>query len=123
MSLAADLVLVLHFALAAFVAGGLAAIWIGGPPGWAWVRRRLWRALHLGAVMVVAAEALLGITCPLTLWEDLLRGRTPEAAGFVARWVGRLLYWDLPPAAFTLLYLAIALATAAGWKRFPPRGK
>ncbi len=58
------------------------------------------RYAHLGAIAFVAAEALLGIACPLTVWEDLLRGGVrPES--FVARWVHHFLYYRAPEWVFT----------------------
>ena len=68
----------------------------------------------------MAAEALLGIACPLTVWEDSLRGGLGNRS-FVARWVARLLYYDLPEWVFTVLYLAAAAATIAAWWLVPPR--
>jgi hypothetical protein len=116
----ADLVLVLHFALAVFIAGGIAAIWLGWVLAWPWVRNRAFRLAHLAAICVVALEALLGIACPLTVLEDSLRGGRVER-GFVARWVGRLLYYDLPPWVFTSAYVAAAAATLLAWRLVPPR--
>ena len=34
--LAADAILVVHFAFVAFVVGGLGAIWLGAASGWRW---------------------------------------------------------------------------------------
>jgi hypothetical protein len=72
--LLADALLVVHFAIAAFILGGLIAVWVGAALAWGWVRNPWFRYLHLGAIAFVALEALAGIACPLTVWEDLLRG-------------------------------------------------
>jgi hypothetical protein len=120
--LVADAVLVLHFAIAAFVTLGLPAVWVGVALGWGWVRNRAFRYLHLGAIAFVAAEALLGIACPVTVWENMLRGGAqPEA--FVARWVNRLLYYDAPAWVFTAAYVAWTLVTFATLVLVPPRRK
>jgi hypothetical protein len=120
--LLADFLVVLHFALVAFIVGGLLLTWIGAALDWRWVRNRWFRYLHLGAIAYVAAEALLGIACPLTVWEDLLRGGVrPES--FVARWVHRLLYYRAPEWVFTAAYLLWALATLATLRLVPPRRK
>jgi len=117
--LIADLVLVLHFSIAGFIVGGLVLVWIGALAHWGWVRNRWFRYLHLAAIAVVAAEALLGIACPLTLWEDLLRGGArPDS--FVGRWVARLLYYDAPDWLFTTLYAAWAAATLLTLRCVPP---
>ena len=108
--LAADALLVLHFAIAAFVVGGLILVWVGVTAGWAWIRNPWFRYAHLGAILFVAAEALLGYACPLTVWEDLLRGGVrPES--FIGRWVYRLLYYHAPEWVFTTAYAAWTAAT------------
>jgi len=73
-ALLADIVLIAHFLFVAFVVGGLAVVWIGAAAGWAWVRNFWFRAAHLAEIMFVACEALAGVWCPLTFWEDALRG-------------------------------------------------
>lgn len=116
----AELILVVHFAIVIFIVGGLLAVWAGAALGWRWVRNPWFRYLHLAAIASVAAEALLGVACPLTVWEDLLRG---EAGGesFVGRWVRRLLYYDASASVFAALYVAWTLATLATLRLVPPR--
>lgn len=116
----ADALLVLHFAIVVFIVGGLLLTWIGAALGWRWVRNRWFRYLHLGAIAFVALEALIGMTCPLTEWEDALRGGArPES--FVGHWVQRLLYYRAPEWMFTALYVAWATATLATLRLVPPR--
>jgi len=117
----ADLVLLAHAAFVAFVVGGLVATWVGEALGRAWARHAVFRGLHLAAITFVVAESLLGIACPLTVWEDALRCRDGVPESFVARTVRAALYWDLPESAFTALYVAFALAVAWTWRRWPPR--
>jgi len=120
--LAADALLVFHFAIAAFIVGGLILVWIGAAAGWMWVRNPWFRYAHVGAIAFVAAEALLGYACPLTVWEDTLRGGVrPES--FIGRWVYRLLYYNAPEWLFTTLYAAWAGATLLTLKLVPPRRK
>lgn len=115
----ADALLVLHFALAAFIVGGLILVWIGAAAGWVWVRNPWFRYAHLAAIIFVAGEALLGYACPLTLWEDLLRGGVrPES--FIGRWVYRLLYYQAPEWVFTTLYALWAGATLVTLRLAPP---
>ena len=116
---AADALLVLHFAVAAFIVVGLLAVWIGAARGWRWIRNLWFRLAHLAAIALVAAEALLGYACPLTVWEDLLRGGLrPES--FVARWVYRALYYNAPEWVFTAAYSAWAAATVVTLFLIPP---
>ena len=116
----ADLVLLVHAAFVVFVVGGLAAIWIGAALGRSFSRNPWFRGLHLAAIGFVAVESLLGLACPLTLWEDALRGAGTEA-GFIQRWVGAILYWNAPAWVFTLLYVAFGAVVAWTWVRVRPR--
>ncbi len=118
----ADLLLVLHFFIAGFIVLGLIFVWIGALAGWRWVRNPWFRYLHLAAIAFVAAEALLGFACPLTVWEDLLRGGVrPET--FIGRWVARLLYYNAPEWVFTAAYCAWAAASLATLSLVPPTRK
>ncbi|MGH8706129.1 MAG: DUF2784 domain-containing protein [Burkholderiales bacterium] len=116
----ADALLVVHFLIVAFIVGGLILVWIGAALGWRWVRNPWFRYLHLGAIVFVAVEALLGFTCPLTIWEDLLRGGV-RAESFVGRWVQRALYYRAPEWVFTVLYVGWAAATLVTLWLVPPR--
>jgi polyferredoxin len=116
----ADVVLVIHFAFVAFVVGGLAATWIGAAAGWRWVRNFWFRVLHLAAICFVAAEALLGVMCPLTVWEDALRGRGSEV-GFIARWIRSVMFYEVEPWVFTAAYIGFASVVALTLWFVPPR--
>jgi hypothetical protein len=118
--LAADAVLVVHFAFVGFVVGGLAAIWAGAALRWSWVRNFTFRMAHLAAIVFVAAEALFGMMCPLTIWEDALRGRESDK-GFIARWIHGVMFYELPPWVFTVAYVTFALVVLATFFAFPPR--
>jgi len=118
----ADALLVVHFLIAGFIVAGLVLVWIGAIAGWRWIRNPWFRYLHLAAIVMVAAEALLGYACPLTLWEDLLRGGArPDT--FIGRWVYRLLYYNAPEWVFTTLYSAWAAAALLTLGLVPPRRK
>jgi hypothetical protein len=120
--LLADIVLAAHLAFVGFVVFGFVAIPIGGRRGWHWVRGRRFRVAHLAAIAFVAAEALVGIACPLTVWEDALRGRG-TGTSFVARLVHRILFYDLPEWVFTVAYAVLALGALILWRAVPPRRK
>lgn len=121
-ALLADVVLVVHFAFVLFVVGGFALILVGAVLGWRWVRIRAFRYAHLAAIVFVAAEALVGMTCPLTLWEHVLRRTSPDGPSFVARWVSRLLFYDLPEWVFATAYVVVASAVAVTLWLIPPGG-
>ncbi len=116
----ADALLAAHFLIAAFIVAGLVLVWLGAALGWRWTRNPWFRYLHLGAIAFVAAEALAGLACPLTVWEDLLRGGVrPES--FVGRWVQRLLYYQAPEWMFTVAYVLWTAATLLTLWLVPPR--
>ena len=117
---AADTLLVLHFAIVVFIVGGLVLTWGGALASWAWVRNPWFRYVHLGAIAFVALEAVIGMTCPLTVLEDALRGGSGPGS-FIGRWVQRLLYYRAPEWVFTALYVAWAAATLVTLRLVPPR--
>ena len=115
----ADLVFVLHAGVVLFNVGGLLLIVIGGLIGWAWIRQRGFRIAHVALMALVTLEAIFGLTCPLTLLEDALRGEANEQS-FVQRWTMALIYWNAPPWVFVLLYVAFLLAVIGAWVAWPP---
>ncbi|MBX9811653.1 MAG: DUF2784 domain-containing protein [Burkholderiales bacterium] len=111
-TLLADLILIVHFAFVLFVVGGLALIWVGAALSWRWVRNFRFRIAHLAAIVFVAAESLAGIWCPLTVWEDALRGTRSEMS-FIARWIHRVLFYSFPEWVFTAIHVLFALVVLA----------
>jgi polyferredoxin len=120
MASAADAVLVLHAAFVLFVVGGLLLIVAGASFEKAWAFNPWFRGLHLAAIGFVVVESLLGYACPLTIWEDALRGVASER-GFIARWIHAWLFWSAPPAIFTAIYCAFGALVAFTWWKWPPR--
>ena len=122
--LLADGVLVLHMGIVLFVAGGLVLTVVGNWRGWPWVNGWAFRLAHLLAIAIVVAQAWLGRVCPLTVLEMWLRSQAQASTytgGFVAHWVGQLLYHDAPPWVFLVAYTAFGLAVLAAWWWYPPR--
>ena len=116
----ADAILVVHAAFVLFVVLALPAIWIGAALGRPFAFNPWFRAAHLAAIAFVVLEALAGFVCPLTLWEDALRG-TPQDQGFIQRWIHAWLFWNLPAWIFTAGYAAFGALVALTWWRLPPR--
>jgi polyferredoxin len=75
--------------------------------------------VHLGAILFVAAESLLGIACPLTVWEDALRGGQ-QRTGFIERGVHRVMFYQAPTWVFTTAYIAFAALVLVTWIAVPP---
>jgi hypothetical protein len=124
-ALLADAVVVLHFAYVLFAVGGEILVLAGGLLNWSWIRSLPFRLAHLAAVALVAAEALLGVICPLTDWEYRLRGlagqRVERQLSFVARLVRSVIFYDFPAWVFTLAYVGFAVIVALTFALFPPR--
>jgi len=115
----ADAIVVIHLSIVLFVVTGVPLVYLGAARRWAWVRSWRWRLLHLIAIAVIAAESLFGIVCPLTVWEDRLRGEQ-ISTGFIERWIDRILFYDAPTWVFTAAYIAFAALVAITWVAVPP---
>ncbi len=119
-------VAVLHAAFVLFVVGGLALILAGWSRGWEWTRGRVFRAVHVLAIGLVVTEVWFGVPCPLTVLENHWRALAaqvgyPHGQGFVAHWVGRLLYYDAPAWLFGVVYTVFFLLVLGMLKWHPPR--
>lgn len=123
----ADLVLLLHAAVALFVASGLLLIIIGNRfTSWPWVNSWSFRVAHLATIAVVVAESWLGIACPLTSLEAWLRTQAGAGNGygersFIEYWLQFLLFYEAPAWVFALVYTLFGLLVALAWWRYPPR--
>lgn len=124
--IAADCIVVAHMGYVLTVVLGLPAIWWGIVRKHRWARNVWWRCGHLAMILVVVAESWAGITCPLTIWEQQLR----EAAGgqsyqgsFLGNLVHNLLFYDLEPWVFTMLYTAFGSLVLASFIVAPPSWK
>ena len=119
----ADAVLLLHVLVVLFIVGSLCLIAVGGARRWRWVRNPWFRLGHLLAIGLVAAQAWLGMVCPLTTLEMALRmaaGERTYAGSFIAHWLGRLLYYQAPLWVFAIVYTAFGALVAAAWWLVPP---
>lgn len=115
----ADAILVVHAAFVLFVVLGLPATWIGIALGKPYAFNPWFRNLHLAAIGFVVVETLLGYMCPLTAWENSLRG-DPTDHGFIQRWIHAWLFWRAPAWVFAAAYVAFGALVAATWWRWPP---
>lgn len=126
----ADLIMVAHFLVVAFIVGGLTVVWIGHFRGWHWIRNPVFRGVHLITIGVVALQAVFGAICPLTVWERSLREIAheeavqwntqrvlqghdiPESFGadetFVQHWLGKVLFVEDSVGEIPFVYLATA---------------
>ncbi len=123
-ALLADLVVFIHGLYVLFAVGGEAVILAGAALRWRWIRHFWFRILHLGAVLLVAAQALLGVFCPLTVLENRLRteaGQTAEEEiTFLGRIIRHLIFYDFPGWFFTLLYVGFGVVVLGTLFLVPP---
>ncbi|HEY6301274.1 MAG TPA: DUF2784 domain-containing protein [Candidatus Binatus sp.] len=116
---AADLVTVIHAAYVAFVVIGFVAILVGWAAGWHWIRNFYFRLVHVAMILFVCCEALIGTTCPLTVWENILRAKGGESGysrDFVGYWLDSLIFYQAQPWVFTTVYLTFgALVLVTLW--------
>jgi hypothetical protein len=123
-SLLADFVVVIHVLYVGYILAGQMAILVGGWRRWSWVRNRWFRWTHLTAISIVALEAVSGIVCPLTVWENDLRrlaGETPAEETFIGRAIHTILFFDLPEWVFTTVYVLFAVIVLATLRIVPIR--
>lgn len=114
----------IHVAVVLFNVFGLVAIPLGAWRGWAFVRVFWWRALHLGLLILVAVQVLLGRVCFLTIWQSDLLQQAGEPASdlpMIQRWVTSIIFWPLPLWFFAVLYLAVCGYALLLWWLVPPR--
>ena len=118
----ADHVLIAHFLYVLFVVGSLPVIWIGARLGLTFVANPWFRYLHLAAILLVVAESLLGIVCPLTVWENNLRQMGADVS-FIQHWLHRIIFYQVSESVLTAVYIAFAVLVAMTFKWVPPRRK
>ncbi|MHB1202719.1 MAG: DUF2784 domain-containing protein [Acidithiobacillus sp.] len=119
----AQLILAFHLLIIAFNVFGLIAIPLGAWRGWQWVRIFWWRALHLATLFVVAAQALLGRACFLTIWQSRLQeavGRQGDHLPLIQTWINHLFFWHLPMIFFTTIYVLVWIGVLLLWWKVPP---
>lgn len=107
-SLAADVILAVHLGFVGFVVLGFVVIWIGYFLSWRFVRNFYFRLAHLLAMGFVVFEVYSGMACPLTTWENELRflasGSYQYQQSFMQYWLHNILFYDISPLGFTILY-------------------
>ena len=119
MILIADIVLFFHFCIAVFITFGFVLIPIGYNFNWIWIKNKKLRLLHFGMMIFVTFETILGLSCPLTVLENNLRGIN-ENQLFLSRWITKVIYWDFPSEFFLIIYCLCLGWAFLIWKKYPP---
>jgi len=118
MQLLADSILILHILFVLAVITPVPLIIIGKYCQWRWVRNFTLRIIHIGMIGFVACESMIGMMCPLTLWENQLRNASGEAGygeSFISYWLHKLLFWNFPSYVFACLYCAFGALIIILW--------
>jgi hypothetical protein len=116
--LAADILLIIHVLFVVFVVLGLLLIFIGKLQQWQWVRWPWLRLAHLVGIGIVVVQSWLGVICPLTIWEMMLREKAGEAVyvgTFISHWLSTLLYYQGPDWVFVVVYTAFGAMVVFSW--------
>ncbi len=122
--LAADAILLVHVMFVSFVVVGLVLILIGKVFTWSWVKNPWFRITHLASICVVVIQSWLGVLCPLTTWEMVLRlkaGDVVYTGSFLSHWLQTLLYYQAPAWVFIVFYTTFGVMVMASWYWVRPR--
>src|SRR5262249_47858085 len=121
----ADLVVIAHIAYVGYVVLGQLAIWLGWIFQRQWARNFWFRATHLLAIAIVALEAAMGWTCPLTRWENQLgelAGQTTRSGPSLARLAHDVVFGiNCPQVGFHVMHVDFAFLVLGPCILFPPR--
>jgi hypothetical protein len=91
----ADLIVATHLVYVSYVVLGQVLILLGIALRWSWIRVRWFRISHLIMIWIVAVEAVFGVTCPLTTWENQVRrwaNQPYDDRSFIGRCMDHLLF-------------------------------
>ncbi len=113
-----ELVLILHFlAVLVFI--------LGFPLG-LFYNSRLFRIIHFSALAGVTLLMVIGIPCPLTVLEEILRQDPVYAGSFIASWLNRILYmagFDPEDVLFMDLGFVALVASSFFWRPLKPANR
>ena len=115
----AGALLLVHFSLTAFITFGFFLIPIGHKLDWDWIKNRNLRLLHFFLMGVITVETIVGLTCPLTVLENMFRD-VDYSSSFMSYWIAQILYWDMPGQVFVIFYSLCLGWVLILWKVCPP---
>jgi len=75
----ADLLMLAHASYSLFVLLGLMMVLLGTVLDWRWTRARWFRIVHLAATIFLMVRVWIGLPCPFSAAEDVLRSRVTAA--------------------------------------------
>jgi hypothetical protein len=119
-------VLYFHLAVILFIIFGFIAIPLGAKLQWRFIHEFWWRLAHLVSMVIVAIQAIFGKACFLTyIQSDLLKdaGKKRYTVPFIQTYIDRMIYYNFPIWAFSIIYVILFLYTIYVWFKFPPKIK
>ena len=122
MLIIADFILIIHFVIVTFITLGFFFIPIGYKFGWSLAYNKMLRAIHFALMGIITTESLIGLTCPLTTIEQILRNDFYSKT-FINYWISKVVYWDFPSLFFLIIYSICFFWTFLLWKVCPPKNK
>ncbi|MEE9117672.1 MAG: DUF2784 domain-containing protein [Calditrichia bacterium] len=119
----ADLIMVIHLAWIIFMLWGF-VLTIRGFFYPKFFERWLFRTIHLLGIIFVVTLEILGKYCPLTLWENALRGHyNPETdypGSFIIKHISQMIYPDVSPLVVIIPTILVAAFTLTMFIFKPP---
>lgn len=112
-----ELLLIIHFIVILF--------FVIGFPIALYFNHRMFRIIHASALAGVTLLMVLGIPCPLTIWEELLRESQVYEGSFIATWLNRIIYLegvDTAVVIFMSVGFSVLVASSFFWKPLNPVG-
>lgn len=124
-SLLADLVVLVHLGIVLFMLAGILVVPVGGLLRWRWVRRPVWRLVHLAIMAYIVFNAARDELCFLTHWERDLRAAAGQDWRTEGSYVGRLLhdilFVDVEQHVLHRIYFVVGALVAISWIFVRPR--
>ena len=117
--LLAELILIIHFFIFVFIISCFALIPIGYKFNWIWVKNKSIRLIHICLMGFITLETILGLMCPLTKIEFLLRNESKINNRF-SEVIHQIMYWDLSNNYFIIIYITSFLYLIFLWIIFKP---
>lgn len=121
----AYIILFLHVVCSVFVLLMPFVVPLGVWLSWPWVRDPWLRHIHMGIVLFIAGEVIMGKPCPLMVWENRCRvraGMPLYTTGFFDYWVENLLKIPFEDWMFESIFFAVGASTVAQYFLLGPVG-
>lgn len=122
--LAADAILFLHVFVVVFNILGLVLIFLGYILKWSWIRNPWFRVVHIAIIGVVIIQSWVGVACPFTSLEMVLRSKAGVevySGTFISHWLESILYYQAAPWVFVVIYSVFGALVIASWFMVRPR--